>query len=282
MTNGNENENENNNEGANVIDAELLAAWALDAVDEDERRAIEQQLGSDPELRARADTLNSTVARLAVSTPAEPPAELRGRVLSAVAGTGQEARPAADSEASPAAGHGTPGSGAGAERAGVVDLDGHRARRPAARRWWVGAVSAAAAAAVAVAVVVSQPWAPTGGVTEGDQLTAIEQILKVDGAERLESPVTGGGEVEVARAPSGETVLAARGLPAPAEGRDYQMWTIQGEAAPQPAGLLEVRDGLALARMQDVPADAALAVTVEPAGGSEAPTTEPIVVLAEG
>ncbi|MFB9072434.1 anti-sigma factor domain-containing protein [Citricoccus parietis] len=144
----------------------------------------------------------------------------------------------------------------------------------------MGAVSAAAAAAVAVAVVVSQPWAPTGGVTEGDQLTAIEQILQVDGAERLESPVTGGGEVEVARAPSGETVLAARGLPAPAEGRDYQMWTIQGEAAPQPAGLLEVQDGLALVRMQDVPADAALAVTVEPAGGSEAPTTDPIVVLA--
>ena len=35
MTNGNENENEN------VIGAELLAAWALDAVDENERRAIE-------------------------------------------------------------------------------------------------------------------------------------------------------------------------------------------------------------------------------------------------
>ena len=71
MTNGNENENEN------VIGAELLAAWALDAVDENERRAIEQQLGSDSELRARADALNSTVARLAVSTPAEPPAGLR-------------------------------------------------------------------------------------------------------------------------------------------------------------------------------------------------------------
>jgi anti-sigma-K factor RskA len=273
--------NENDNDNENAVDAELLAAWALDAVDEDERRAIEQQLRSDPVLRARADALNSTVARLAVSTPAEPPADLRDRVLSAVAGHGQDARPAADGDVSPLAGHGTTGSSAGAERAGVADLDGHRARRrPAARRWWVGAVSAAAAAAVAVAVVVSQPWAPTGGVTEGDQLTAIEQILQVDGAERLESPVTGGGEIEVARAPSGETVLAARGLPEPAEGRDYQMWTIQGETAPRPAGLLEVQDGLALVRMQDVPVDAALAVTVEPAGGSEAPTTDPIVVLA--
>jgi anti-sigma-K factor RskA len=276
MTNGNE------HEIMNEFDAELLAAWALDAVDEDERRAIEQRLGSDPELRARAEALTSTVSRLAVSTPAEPPADLRDRVLSAVAGTGQDARPDQEAGASPLAGHGADGRpDAGAERAGVADLDRHRARRrPTARRWWVGAVSAAAAAAVAVAVVVSQPWAPTGGVTEGDQLTAIEQILQVDGAERLESPVTGGGEVEVARAPSGETVLAARGLPAPAEGRDYQMWTIQGEAAPQPAGLLEVQDGLALVRMQDVPADAALAVTVEPDGGSEAPTTDPIVVLA--
>lgn len=237
-------------------DDALLAAWALDAVDEQERLDLERQLDADPSLRARADALNGTVARLAASTPAEPPAGLRDRVLGAVAET---------------------------ERSRPADLDRHRAqRRPDRRRWWVTVASTAAAAVVAVALLVSQPWAEVPGVSESDQVTALEQVLQTDGAQRLESEVTGGGAAEAAMAPNGEAVLAVRGLPDPAEGRDYQLWTIQGEDAPESAGLVEVHDGRALVRMQQVPAGAAMALTVEPDGGSEAPTTEPIVVLAAG
>lgn len=241
-------------------DDALLAAWALDAVDGQERLDLERQLDAHPELRARADALSGTVARLAASTPAEPPAGLRNRVLAAVAGTGE----------APVA-----------EPARPADLDQYRARRrPDRRRWWVTVASTAAAAVVAVALLVSQPWAEAPGISEGDQLTALEQVLRADGSQHLESEVAGGGAVEAAMAPNGETVLAVRDLPDPAEGRDYQLWTIQGEEPPVSAGLLEVHDGRALVRMQDVPAGAAMALTVEPDGGSEAPTTEPIVVLA--
>ncbi|MEV4899984.1 anti-sigma factor [Citricoccus sp. NPDC055426] len=257
-------------------DDALLAAWALDAVDGQERRDLERRLEADPGLRDRADALNGTVARLAASTPAEPPAGLRDRVLGAVAGTevdgtqvdgiGQDAQ-----------------QGSGPERSRPADLDRHRAqRRPDRNRWWVTVASAAAAAVVAVGLLVTQPWAEAPGISEGEQVTALEQVLQVDGAQRLESDVAGGGAAEVAMAPNGEAVLAVRDLPDPAEGHDYQLWTIQGEEPPQPAGLLQVQDGRALVRMQQVPAGAAMAVTVEPDGGSEAPTTEPIVVLAAG
>ncbi|MGM7669725.1 anti-sigma factor domain-containing protein [Microbacterium sp. A93] len=243
-------------------DDALLAAWALDAVDDQERRDLERRLEADPELRARADALSGTVARLAASTPARPPAGLRDRVLSAAAGTEQDPGP---------------------ERSRPADLDRHRARRrPDRRRWWVTVASAAAAAAVAVGLLVTQPWVEAPGISEGEQLTALEQVLQVDGAQRLESAVTGGGAAEAAMAPNGEAVLAVRDLPDPADGHDYQLWTIQGEQPPQPAGLLQVQGGRALVRMQQVPAGAAMAVTVEPDGGSEAPTTEPIVVLAAG
>lgn len=246
-------------------DDALLAAWALDAVDGQERLDLERQLDADPQLRARADALSGTVARLAASTPAEPPAGLRERVLAAVAGT-EEA--------------GT-GEAPAREPSPPADLGRHRARRrPDRRRWWVTVASTAAAAVVAVALLVSQPWAETPGISEGDQVTALEQVLRTEGSQRLESEVAGGGAAEAAVAPTGETVLAVRDLPDPAEGRDYQLWTIQGEEAPESVGLLEVQDGRALVRIQDVPAGAALALSVEPDGGSEAPTTEPIVVLA--
>lgn len=255
---------------AGGLDDALLAAWALDAVDDLERRDLERRLEADPELRARADALNGTVARLAASTPAEPPAGLRDRVLAAVAGAERDSGQGA-------------GQDSGSERSRPADLDRHRARRrPDRRRWWVTVASAAAAAVVAVGLLVTQPWTESPGISEGEQVTALEQVLQVDGAQRLESDVAGGGAVEAAMAPNGEAVLAVRDLPEPAAGHDYQLWTIQGEEPPQPAGLLQVQDGRALVRMQQVPAGAAMAVTVEPDGGSEAPTTEPIVVLAAG
>lgn len=268
-------------------DDALLAAWALDAVDDRERRDLERRLEADPHLQARADALHGTVARLAASTPAEPPVGLRDRVLEAVAAAERDPvqAPAQAPAQDPAhdSAQGAAGDPAASGLSRPADLDQHRARRrPEQRRWWVTVASAAAAAVVAVALLVSQPWTEAPGISEGDQLTALEQVLRVEGAQHLESEVAGGGEVEAAMAPSGEAVLAVRDLPDAAEGHTYQLWTIQGEEPPASAGLLEVQDGLALVRMQQLPADAAMAVTVEPAGGSDAPTTDPIVVLAAG
>ncbi|HMQ54474.1 MAG TPA: anti-sigma factor [Anaerolineae bacterium] len=82
--------------------------------------------------------------------------------------------------------------------------------------------------------------------------------------------------------PVDQAVLVLRGLePLPAE-QTYQLWLIPADNAPQPAGLLEVEtDGLAWLPLK-IPATArdfaAVGVSVEPAGGSPAPSG-PIVLL---
>ncbi|QCU79043.1 anti-sigma factor [Citricoccus sp. SGAir0253] len=254
-------------------DRDLLAAWALDAVDEDERARIEERLRTDPVLRAEADALLRATDRLGAGEAVAPPAGLRDRVLDAIAA---EARSSGDAGAH----SGAPSAGPGP--AAPASLQDHRERRrPGRRRAWAAVAATAAAAAAAAALLLAHPWQPAG-LTERDQAVAIEQVLEQDGARRGTAPVAGGGTVEVARAPSGETVLAARDLPAPQGGRVYQLWTLRGQGDPESAGLLELEDGRALVRLDGVPETAALAVTVEPAGGSTAPTTDPVVVLTAG
>ena len=61
---------------------ELVAAYALDAVDDDERREFERHLGTCERCAAELAALRETAASLAYATPsAPPPAALRERIL---------------------------------------------------------------------------------------------------------------------------------------------------------------------------------------------------------
>ena len=64
--------------------------------------------------------------------------------------------------------------------------------------------------------------------------------------------------------------------PAPS-GKTYEAWIIEGDA-PRPAGLFPGSDGQDVVLIDGTVAPGAVvAVTVENAGGSDAPTTPPIV-----
>jgi anti-sigma-K factor RskA len=66
---------------------ELSAAYALDALDEDDARGFEEHLSRCEECRATVASFRDVAAALAHGTPeAEPPAALRGRVLAEVRG----------------------------------------------------------------------------------------------------------------------------------------------------------------------------------------------------
>jgi anti-sigma-K factor RskA len=63
---------------------ELIAAYALHALDTDERRAFESHLAACDECRADLASLRETVGALAHSTEGPvPPADLRGRIIAA-------------------------------------------------------------------------------------------------------------------------------------------------------------------------------------------------------
>jgi anti-sigma-K factor RskA len=132
---------------------------------------------------------------------------------------------------------------AAAERTNVVPLWRHR---------WVGrglGVAAAVAACVVVGLVValSRP-----------------SHTKVVSATVL-------------REANGTATLRVSGLASAPRGKTYEAWVIPRGSSPRPAGLFPGGAGAAMRLRVTVPRDAVVAVTLEPAGGSSAPTTPPIL-----
>jgi anti-sigma-K factor RskA len=136
-----------------------------------------------------------------------------------------------------------------AERPNVVPL------RP---RW---AVPSAVAAAVAACAAL------------GFGLWSLS--LRSDLADARKAPTVAalsGANGVAAVSASGRATLAFASLGQPPAGKTYEAWVIEPGAAPQPAGIFR---GRTLVLTRDVPKGATIAITVEPAGGSRAPTTEP-------
>ena len=114
------------------------------------------------------------------------------------------------------------------------------------------------------------------------------EVLRLVGGPRVltaslapQGAVAGAGRVLV-DAGSGDAALVLSGL-APAEaGKTYELWVIRGKQAPEPAGVFAVADARGGAiRMPKVPRPSdvtAFAVSIEPQGGSSAPTGPVILV----
>ena len=81
----------------------------------------------------------------------------------------------------------------------------------------------------------------------------------------------------------GVLLLASNLQPAP-RGKIYEMWIIPKVGAPLPAGLFQSEaDGTAMYVRKgpvDIAATGVIAVTLEPEAGSQAPTTQPLIVAA--
>ena len=221
---------------------ELTAAYALDALGDAEEAEYEAHLRHCERCRDELAAFQETATALAFATPpAPPPPALRERIL-------EQAR---------------------SERANVVPLLPRRALRAAT-------AVAAAAAVVAVGVGV---WAAglSSSLSEEraarDRLEQATAILAHRDAERI--PVEGADGALVV-APSGEAALVVTGLDPPPAGRTYEAWVIADEN-PRPAGLFDVREETTVVALErPVPAGAVVAVTLEPEGGVEEPTGEPL------
>jgi len=77
--------------------------------------------------------------------------------------------------------------------------------------------------------------------------------------------------------PDGSAALVLHGLgPAP-RGKTYETWIVEGET-PRPAGIFPGQDGIDVVAVDgEVSTGTVVAVTIEPAGGTETPSTPPIV-----
>ena len=224
----------------------LTGAYALDALPADERAAFVAHLDECDDCVAESTELIATAARLALLTEEPAPSHLRSAVLSAVARTPQDQPIAA---ATPAV---------------VVDLAARRRRR------WVASIGGALAAAAAVTtfLVVNNDEDPAG------------EILAAEDARTIVGEVAGGGEASLVVSDRLDgAVITFDDLPDPGEGRAYQMWLITGDAAPAPEETFDPSEGTATVLLEGAPDADFVALTVEPEGGSDAPTTDPIAVI---
>ena len=265
---------------------DLAELYALDAVTEEERQAIEQYISAAPAAERtaffeRVRQARETLART-FRVEEEPPADLFDRIVAQLPAQGS--RPGAGTPA-PAAGPALPASGETASTAGGQpairdELSEARQRReerrrPSGTRRWLAGVAAAAAIAL-------------GGVGVGSYLAdmndPLNQVVRAGDLRQASVDVAGGGTATVLISSSEDAVVVKmNGVPAPPAGKVYQMWLIPKDgSAPVSQGLMDEEALSKPAVVEGISSAAALGITVEPAGGSPSPTTPTVAAAPLG
>ena len=121
--------------------------------------------------------------------------------------------------------------------------------------------------AAAVALVALLSWNVLLQ-TQDDSLSSYE--LQSSGA-------AAGVKAEVVEVRQDQYVLTAENMPNVPEDKTMQIWVIE-DGKPKPGGTFRPKDGLAASPVTTpIQGAGAVAVTIEPAGGSDQPTTEPVM-----
>ncbi|MFI2434027.1 anti-sigma factor domain-containing protein [Streptomyces sp. NPDC018693] len=249
----------------------LAAPYALDALDPEERLRFERHLRSCERCSEEVRALSEDAVRLAWSTAAPPPPELRDRVLAAVRATPQE--PAAP------------------VRERTPQLPPHvwgtqpppgRVRAPRPRRpLFVPFATATAAAAMVVAALFAVQADRTRDelAAERDRAREIAHVLAAPDARASTGRDARGRSIGViASVSEGEAIITLSGYDDLPSGKAHQLWLMRPAAPPRSLGLLDGDTPLVATGLDS--RATSLAVTVEPDGGSAQPTTQPIVQLA--
>lgn len=232
---------------------DLKEAYVLGALPDEERAAVEAHLALHPERQAEIDELVGIAGLLALAPPEhEPPADLRRKVMQVV--ESESVRPRA-------------------------------ARRPTVSWFgWLGGFRNLALGAAAVLVVGLLSW---NVLLQGDVQNLrgqVEEARSANEAQETREIALGGtwaeqgARAEVTALKDNRAILVVEDMPSMPDDRTGQVWVIRDDK-PEPSGLLEPSGNMAATAIT-APLDGAdaIAVTVEPAGGSDEPTSDPVLV----
>lgn len=236
---------------------ELVGAYAVDALPDDERRFFKRHLSECAACRREVAELRATAALMGAAAPGAPPPGLRERVLDDVARTPQDRVDAHE----------------GPDR--VIGTSEHPRDRATRLRQLLPAVAAVIVLAATGLTVLAVETGPATTPTE-DQLAdvvAAPDARMVD----LEAP-EGTTARFVWSAQRGEGLLITEGLEEAPEGQAYALWVIEGDT-PVLAGMFQPDErGHATHAVADKLQPAVVvAVTVEDAEGTDQPTTDPLI-----
>lgn len=235
---------------------DLLVGYALDILEPSDLTAVDRLLDQQPELRQTAAELRRTVQLIAYSVaPATPPADLRQRTLDYVTRpTPRSPRPAAPSQRS--------------------------------RSRWGTLFAGLSALLLLVATLGWLQWntlrhdiAQLRIDVQQNQAHYHDLVVSVAQAESLVQLTGERGDGTLIQRSSTTALLIAQ-LPTLPADRVYQVWSITGDNAPMSIGTLQIDSNgygsLELATDTIITADV-VAITDEPAPGSVAPTTDPLL-----
>ena len=237
----------------------LSGSYAVNALDDIERAQFERHLSECEECQAEVNEFRETVALLSIETTSAPPAGLRERLLAATANVRPLPPQVERKQASPT-------------------LNGRGGHRAEARSRWTVLV-AAAAAVVTLGAGGTVFW---NEFTAEDTLvlSAADQVLQAADRQQAKVTLPDGAEVTLVRSERlKKAVLVTKDMPSAPAGKTYQMWLRTGQDSFQKAGLMKPDASQTILLEGDAANATAAAVSVEPAGGSEQPTSAPVVFL---
>ncbi len=232
---------------------DLKDAYALGALPDDERATVEAYLALHPERQAEIDDIVGIAGLLALAPPEqEPPADLRRRLMQVVESEAAQPR-AAESPSSSWFG-------------------------------WLGGLRNVALGAAAVLVVGLLSWNVLLQEDVQDLRGQVEEARSANEAQQTrEIALDGtwaeqGARAEVTALKDDRAILVVEDMPSMPEDRTGQVWVIHDDK-PLPSGLLDPSGNMAATAITTPLRGAdAIAVTIEPAGGSDKPTSDPVLV----
>ena len=277
----------------------LSGAYALNALEGEEKNRFEAFLLTSEELRAEVDSLSDTAVSIGLATePVSPPADLKTRLMAQIAVTPQlvplpVARPTltAVSAVSPEANTTQPSSphpsstqGGAAEDIRTASLgEPSRATARAAARWYTRPIVILVAAAAAVTLFVGGNILGLSAADESQQqAAAVSAIVSAKDSQQAKAAVAGGGSATfVWSVVLGQSAVVIDKLPKLAGDKTYELWYIDKGSHATPAGTFSAASsGTTVSVLTGaMSAGDTFGITVEPNGGSQKPTTAPIVAV---
>ena len=225
---------------------ELVGAYALDALSDEEREAFEAHLATCEPCQAELASLADVLDGLADDGEAgDVPAGLAARIAAELAVTPQDVvvadAPIAEAPL------------ADAPLAEVVPI----------RKRSVGRILAVAAASVAVLVIAASVFVTLNKPSDSDRIRAASDVVEFQ---------TGISDVTVFVSDSEGGIAVEGDMPAPAAGKEYQLWVVPADGSAPIAGPTMGGGETDAAWLTDLDGASAIAVSLEPEGGSTTPT----------
>lgn len=236
---------------------DLIPAYALGALDAEERAAVETLLATDVEAQQLLAEYQGVAETLMLTAPARPaPAHLQADLKARLA----------------------------AQRESTTGKTGAREAAPTARPTlqkrsiplWMPLVTAAAALVVIVAGILL--FRPAGDPSQQQY----EQIVAMVGYQTF--PVASGATGEAVIAPDGRAALRLTDLPAVTDDRVLQLWLVKADGSVTAGALYPWRDpqGVYYTTLTTTPEVQALAFSIEAPEGrtsEQGPSAAPVILV---